>query len=62
MDSAEQNIKLNYRVLMVEANLPHSYSGKVDVTIEDNNTICLSVYNNKNLYKLLTKAIEKYFS
>ena len=54
--------KTKYKVMMVETDQPHSFSGKVDVSIENNDTICFSVYNNHNLYRLLTKSIEKYFS
>lgn len=53
--------KLNYKVVLVESGQPNAFSKKVDINIQNNDTIYLSVYNNPNLYRLLTKAIDKYF-
>jgi hypothetical protein len=47
---------------LIETSSKREKSGKVDVSIDEDGTICFSVYNNNNLYRLLTKAIEKYFS
>lgn len=55
-------IKPNYKVVMVETDLPHSYSGSIDVKMEEGNTFNFNVYNNPDLYRLLTRAIEKHFS
>lgn len=54
--------KPNYKVVMVETDLPHSYSGSIDVNMEADNTFSFNVYNNPDLYRLLTRAIEKHFS
>jgi hypothetical protein len=62
MESSKKPKKTNYRVVMIESSLPHSYSGRVDVNMEDEDTFCFSVYNNPGLYRLLTRAIEKYLS
>jgi UDP-glucose 6-dehydrogenase len=62
MNLVKKENKPKYRVVMIESTLPHAYSGKVDVNIEHDNTICFSVYNNPALYRQLARAIEKYFS
>jgi len=58
----EFNKNIKYKVVLIESDAPHSYSSKIDARYLDDNTVCLSVYNNPILYKLLTKNIEKYLS
>lgn len=61
MDYFKKQEKNKYKLVMFESDLPNAYSGKVDAEIEDDNTVCLSVYNNPILYRRLQKTIEKYF-
>lgn len=51
-----------YKVIMIESDVENIPSSEIGVSIEPDNTVCLSVYNNHNLYRLLNRAIQKRFS